>query len=79
MSLSKEEQREAAHRYAEGALQDMKQIAPEQIEDGYDLTELPNGDILVECGHDVKFAVDRDGEWQTYIGPSGDEVRGYDW
>jgi hypothetical protein len=74
--LSKEDQREAAHKAAEAALSDMREQLPaDQIEDGYDLTDLPNGDILVECGHDVKFAIDRDGEWQSYIGPSGDEIR----
>jgi hypothetical protein len=74
--LSKEAQREAAHKAAEAALSDMREQLPaDQIEDGYDLTDLPNGDILVECGHDVKFDIDRDGEWQGYIGPSGDEIR----
>jgi hypothetical protein len=74
--LSKEKQREAAHKAAEAALQDMREMLPaDQIEEGYDLTDLPTGDILVECGHDVKFAIDQDGEWQCYIGPSGDEIR----
>lgn len=65
--LSKEQQREAAHKAAEAALADMReQLQPEQIEDGYDLSEMPTGDILVECGHDVKFLIDQDGEWQCY-------------
>lgn len=66
MALSKEEQREIAHKAASAALSDMKEMLsefPENYEDGYDLTELPDGRILVECGHDVRFYIDSDGEW----------------
>lgn len=74
--MTREEQREAAHKAAEAALHDMKeQLAPEQVEDGYDLEELSNGDIKITCGHDVVLYVDLDGEVQ-YDSPADPPFQG---
>jgi len=56
--------REKAHKVAEAALHDMREmLPPDELEDGYDLFEQPDGGILIVCGHDVKL----------YVGPDGEE------
>ena len=63
MKYATHEVREKAHKVAEAALQDIREmLPPEQIEDGYDLEEDGDGGLWIKCGHDVVLHVDADGE-----------------
>lgn len=75
--LSKEAQREAAHKMAERAMSDIRDMLSEgdmgeNYEPGYDLVYHDNGWIEIKASHDVRLYVDPDGEEQ-YDMPSTNE------